>query len=118
MDEIVGDGVRVPPDAEGDDRRHGRNREEGAVIDAGKVTLRTRNIRGKQHADAKYIFEIENAKGDMEKSEPIAAGDKETKWTPKMEVKAGQKYTWRVKAVDGKWTGPVADTSFKGKSTP
>ena len=91
---------------------------EGAVIDAGKVTLRTRNIRGKQHADAKYIFEIENAKGDMEKSEPIAAGDKETKWTPKMEVKAGQKYTWRVKAVDGKWTGPGADTSFKGKSTP
>jgi hypothetical protein len=90
----------------------------GTVIDAGKVTLRTRNITVKKHPDAKYVFEIENAKGDKEKSEPIAAGDKETKWTPKMQVKAGQKYTWRIKAVDGKWTGPVADVSFKGKSSP
>jgi hypothetical protein len=90
---------------------------EGTIIDAGKVTLRTHKIRVKQHPDAKYVFEIENAKGDKEKSEPIAAGNKEAKWTPKLEVEAGQKYSWRVKAVDGKWTGPVADVSFKGKST-
>ena len=42
----------------------------------------------------------------------VEAGEKETKWTPKMKVKAGEKYTWRVRATDGDWKGPVVTSGF------
>jgi hypothetical protein len=91
---------------------------DGATIDPGKVTLTTRNIAGPGHARAKYVFELENASGDKEKSDPIEAGEKETKWAPRMEVKAGEKYTWRVRVVEGRWEGPLATSAFLGKSRP
>lgn len=88
---------------------------EGSLVPAGKVTLTTRNIQDKSRARAKYVFEIGAQDGAKEVSTPIAAGEKETKWSPRMEVKAGRKYTWRVWAVEGQWKGPAAATDFKGK---
>src|SRR5262249_17844751 len=72
---------------------------DGSLTDTGKITLSVKNIPDQLHKDAKYVFEIQNG-ADKETSEAIAAGDKQTQWTPRMEVKPGQKYTWRVWAVD------------------
>ncbi len=91
---------------------------DGAAIDPGKVTLIIRNIVGPGHDRAKYVFELENASGVKETSDLIAAGEKETKWTPHMQVKAGDKYTWRVQAVEGQWKGPLATATFQGKARP
>jgi hypothetical protein len=91
---------------------------DGSTIDPGKVTLTTRNIAGPGHARAKYVFELENGSGEKETSDPIAAGEKETKWTPRMPVKAGEKYTWRVGVVEARWKGPLATSTFQGKARP
>lgn len=91
---------------------------DGATIDPGKVTLTTRNIAGQGRAKAQYIFELATAASEKETSDPIAAGAKETKWTPRMQVQAGERYTWHVRAVDGKWKGPVATSTFLGKARP
>lgn len=91
---------------------------DGATIDPGKVTLASRNIVGSGHDRAKYVFELENASGEKETSDPIAAGEKETKWTPRMQVHAGEKYTWRVQIVEGRWKGPSATSTFQGKTRP
>jgi|SRR5579884_1765885 len=91
---------------------------DGATINPGKVTLITRNIVGPGHDRAKYVFELETASGVKETSDPIAAGEKETKWTPRMQVKAGEKYTWRVQAVERQWKGPLATATFQGKARP
>jgi hypothetical protein len=91
---------------------------DGATIDPGKVTLTTRNIVSSGHARAQYVFELANGAGDKETSDPIAAGDKETKWSPRMQVKAGEKYTWCVRAVDGRWQGPQVTSTFQGKARP
>lgn len=91
---------------------------DGATIDPGKVTLIVRNIVGPGHERAMYVFELENASGVKETSEPIAAGGKETKWTPRMQVKAGDKYTWRVQAVESQWKGSLATATFQGKARP
>lgn len=88
----------------------------GAEVAAGKVELVARNVRAKDRAKAKYVFEIENAAGDKEASPELAAGDGETTWTPRLEVKAGEKYTWRVRALDGDWKGPTNTVTFKGKA--
>lgn len=91
---------------------------DGGTIDPGKVTLITRNIVGSGHDRAMYVFELENASGVKETSTPIAAGEKETKWTPRMQVSGGEKYTWRVQAVEGQWKGPPAASTFQGKTRP
>jgi hypothetical protein len=88
---------------------------DNCVVPKGKATLTVRNIPDKKHAKATYVFEIEAAGGDKEKSQPIEAGDKVTKWTPKMELKGGTKYTWRVHAVDDKWEGPVSSAVIETK---
>jgi hypothetical protein len=88
---------------------------DNCIVPKGKATLTVRNIPDKKHAKATYVFEIEGAAGDKEKSQPIEAGDKVTKWTPKMELKGGAKYTWRVHAVDDKWEGPVSSAVIETK---
>jgi len=88
---------------------------DGGLTPKGKVTLVARNIVDKKHAKAAYIFEIEGPDGVKEISKEVDAGDKETKWTPKMELKGGEKYTWRVHAVDGTWKGPTATAKFETK---
>jgi hypothetical protein len=87
---------------------------EGAVVPAGKVTLVARNIADRSHARARYVFELEGASGGKEEG-IVDPGTKETSWTPSMKLKAGEKYTWRVRAADGRWKGPVATSSFAVK---
>jgi len=87
---------------------------DGGEVKAGKVTLRARNAdigRG----NLKYVFEIRAlTSGEHETSPPLAAGAKETTWSPNLQIKAGEKYTWHVKATDGQWTGPLASSEFRG----
>jgi hypothetical protein len=84
---------------------------EGAVVPPGKVTLVARNIGDIRRARAKYVFELEGASGAKEEG-TVDAGTKETRWTPSLKLKAGEKYTWRVRASEGAWKGPVATSSF------
>jgi hypothetical protein len=88
---------------------------DGSLYPKGKVTFSIRNIRDKKHPKAKYVFEAEGAGIDKVKSDPVEAGDKETKWTPKAEFKGGEKYTVHVRAVDGDWKGPMATVTFETK---
>lgn len=85
---------------------------DGSLEATGKITLVARNIHDPRHSSAKYVFEIEDAAGTKEASPPVAAGEKETKWAPKMEMKPGQRYIWRVHAVQGDWKGPVSRAVF------
>ncbi len=89
---------------------------EGAAVETGTVKLKTKNIANTEHLRAGYLFEIEDAAGKKEVSPVIAAGDKETSWTPKMTIEAGKAYRWSVRPVDGEWKGPAAESSFVGKS--
>ncbi len=88
---------------------------EGAEVKAGRVTLTAGNIADTERKNARYIFEIKaDSSTEQETSPPVAAGEKATKWSPNLMVKAGEKYTWRVKATDGQWTGPIASSEFTG----
>jgi hypothetical protein len=84
---------------------------DGDLVPPGEISLVTRNIIDKKHPKAKYVFVLEAASGGKEE-ETVAAGEKETRWTPKMKLKAGEKYTWRVHAVEGEWQGPVVTSTF------
>jgi hypothetical protein len=85
---------------------------DGSLEAVGSITLVARNIRDPHHSGAQYIFEIEDAAGTKEVSSPVPAGEKETKWSPRMQGKAGQRYAWRVRAVQGDWKGPVTRAVF------
>jgi hypothetical protein len=87
---------------------------DGDLVPPGKITLSVRNIAAKDHAKASYVFEVE-AGGEKEVSPAIAAGDKETKWTPNREIKPGEKCTWQVRPVDGTWKGSTATSTFLAK---
>jgi hypothetical protein len=93
---------------------------DGGEVAPGAVTLHARPIADKDRKDVQYVFIITNAAGDEEGSKPLApeAGGKEASWKPKMAVKAGEKYTWRVFAVGPDWRGPELTATFKGKSAP
>jgi hypothetical protein len=93
---------------------------DGGEVVAGAVTLSARPIADKERKDVKYVFIIANAAGDEEGSKPFApaADSKEVSWKPKMQVKPGEKYTWRVFAVAPNWRGPELAVTFKGKSAP
>jgi hypothetical protein len=79
---------------------------DGSLLPKGHTTLVARNAMDHRHAHAQYLFEIEDAAGTKEASPPIPAGDRETKWTPKMEMKPGAHYAWRVRAVQDDWKSP------------
>jgi hypothetical protein len=84
---------------------------EGDIVPPGTIALVTRNIADKKHPKAKYVFELKGASGDKEEA-TVEPGEKETRWTPKLKVKAGEKYTWTVRAAEGDWKGPPAATAF------
>jgi hypothetical protein len=82
------------------------------------VVLKAHGIADKDRENVRYVFEITNATGDKETSEPVPAGarDNMASWKPKMAVKGGVEYTWRVWAVAGDWKGPAITATFRGKS--
>jgi hypothetical protein len=88
---------------------------DGSLVPPGQFTFAVRNIPDKAHAGARYVFAVQGAGGDQETSTEVKAGDKVTKWTPKLALKAGEKYTLRVRAIDGDWKGPVTTIQFPVK---
>jgi hypothetical protein len=92
-----------------------RSPADGAEVKAGRVTLVAGCVADPQHRSARYVFEIKaGASAEHETSPPIPSGGTEARWSPNLRVKAGETYTWRVKATDGQWAGPVASSEFKG----
>ena len=92
---------------------------DGGLADAGAAKLIAGNIAAAE-TKPKYFFEIENTAGEKESSAAIEQGEKQTEWSPKMQVKEGEKYTWRVwvddaKLLGNKSSGPVAEATFRGK---
>jgi hypothetical protein len=85
---------------------------DGSLEPPGSITLVARNIWDRKHHSADYLFEIEDAAGAKESSPPVPAGEKETKWSPRMKLKAGEKYAWRVWATDREWKSPAARAVF------
>jgi hypothetical protein len=86
-----------------------RSPGDGDLVPPGQVTLVVRNIIDKKHPKARYVFELvgpPNGKATYIEEARVEPGDKETKWTPKLKLEAGKKYTWSVRAKDGKWEGP------------
>ena len=88
-----------------------RTPAEGDLVPPGPITLVTRNILDKTHPRAKYVFALKGAAGDREEA-AVEAGEKETRWTPRLRLKPGQKYTWTVRAAEGDWKGPPAASGF------
>lgn len=90
---------------------------EGSIAATGKVTLRTRRITGSDHSKAGYVFEMDDPAGGKEASPIVTASKGDTvEWSPRLEIQPGKRYVWRVRAVDGEWKGPVAETAFRGKA--
>jgi hypothetical protein len=82
---------------------------DGDLVPPGEVTLVVRNNLDKKHPEAKYHFTVAgppDGKATEVEWATVAPGDKETKWTPKLKLRAGVKYTWKVCAREGKWEGP------------
>jgi len=87
---------------------------DGGEVKAGKITLTARNSYASS-ANHKYVFEIRAlGSGESETSSPLAAGAKDTSWSPNLQIKAGEKYIWRVKTTDGQRNGPTASSEFVG----
>jgi hypothetical protein len=63
--------------------------------------------------DVRYIFEVEQANGDIRGSAPIPAGDQRTTWKTTLAMTPGQKVTWRVRVIASKLkVASVATASF------
>jgi hypothetical protein len=90
-----------------------RSPAEGAVVPPGEVTL---VVDEPKRGAAKYLFEIVGENGDREKLavSPRKGG---TRWTPKMKVKAGVKYTWSVRVTEDNSEGPAATVTFAVKDS-
>ena len=97
---------------------------EGAKVPVGRIPLVVDNVLANDK-QARYFFEIKNETGKSEASAAIEPGKKQTRWTPKMQITPGGKYTWRAWIVtpvtsgtDRKtkpWMGPVVTVQFHGK---
>ena len=85
---------------------------DGGEVAPGRVQLVTNNIRD---TTARYVFEIEDARGLKEMSPEIPSGRNQTSWTPKLMLLAGEEYTWRVVALSGTWRGKPAISIFRAK---
>jgi hypothetical protein len=80
---------------------------DGATVRAGQVTLTARNVAD---PDVRYVFSIDGMR-QHEMSSPVAPGQAETSWTPKLALRAGEDYIWRVRVTKGEWGGqPVASS--------
>jgi hypothetical protein len=87
---------------------------DGSSASSGRVQLVARNLDDPSYL---YHFEIVGANGSKEASGPIAAGQSQTVWSPKMKLRAGEGYTWRVwvKTIGTGETFPPAEAPFRAK---
>jgi len=83
---------------------------DGERVPAGQVRLIARNV---SDTSLRYIFEIEGAGSARETSQPLAAGNGQTAWSPRLQVRGGEQYTWRVRVTNGRWNGQPAVSSFR-----
>jgi hypothetical protein len=86
---------------------------DDGLVEPGKIKLVAGNAIDAARSD--YKFEIESSDGQHESSGAIQQGEKQTEWTPKMEIKPGVKYTWKVWVETNQGRAPVATASFRGK---
>ena len=82
---------------------------DGDRVPAGQTRLVARNVADTTLA---YVFEIEGPGDAKETSDPIRAGKSQTTWQPKLSLRPGQSYTWRVRTTEGDWTGHAAAATF------
>jgi hypothetical protein len=82
---------------------------DGATIRPGPVRLVARTL---VDTTARYLFEIEEIGGLRETSDTLAAGRGETAWSPRMAVRAGKEYEWRVRAFAGGLSSAPAVVRF------
>lgn len=85
---------------------------DGGLAKPGRVRLTTRNVND---STARYVFEIQTAAGQREKSAPVRRGRAETFWSPRLELRDGEEYTWRVWTVAGDWQSQPAVSTFRAK---
>jgi hypothetical protein len=90
--------------------------QAGDKVPPGPVTVRYDEAFVLDHPAAKVVFEIE-AGAEKETSEPIAPKDRVATWQPRLEMRAGVKYTVRVRAVDGEWKGEAVSSTFEAKGS-
>ena len=82
---------------------------DGGRVPAGQTRLVARNVAD---TSVSYIFEIEGPGGVREASDPIRPGRGETSWQPRLALREGQSYTWRVRATQAEWKGHPASATF------
>jgi hypothetical protein len=76
---------------------------------AGSVQLVARNVTD---ATVMYVFEIEGPGGATETSPPLSPGEGQTRWTPRVQLKNGETYTWRVHTTKAGWSSQPAVATF------
>jgi hypothetical protein len=87
---------------------------DGDGVAAGAtVTFTARNILAADHPEALYLFEVRDRRGVVESSPAISAGEQATSWTASFAVRPGERYTWRVQAAGGGWSGAPATACFQ-----
>jgi hypothetical protein len=83
---------------------------DGARVSEATIRLVTRNV---SDPAVRYVFEIEGPENARETSAPLPAGDRETSWSPRLQLKNGAAYQWRVRVVKDGWAGQSAASSFR-----
>lgn len=83
---------------------------EAARVPAGAVRLVAGNAL---LANAQYVFEIKGPGTESETSSSIRAGAGQTAWTPRMQLRSGSTYTWKVWTVEGDWRSQPASAGFR-----
>ncbi|MES2176957.1 MAG: hypothetical protein V4550_03755 [Gemmatimonadota bacterium] len=82
---------------------------DGSTVKSGPVRFVVRNVKDTL---VRYVFSLDG-KGQHETSEPLPAGKDETSWTPKLALRPGEDYIWRVVARSGNWTGQPVESSIR-----
>jgi hypothetical protein len=93
---------------------------DGCLTPPGPIEMKIKNVRGERREQAKYRFEIAERGGEAsEKSDPISPGEELTRWSPKLKLKAGAEYVWRVRAIEGDWQSTLVESliQVKGKKS-
>jgi hypothetical protein len=86
---------------------------DGANLVPGEVTLTVENLADKALAGASYLFELRTRGGEIERSPTLAPGEGTTSWTPKLLVRAGERYEWQAQAALDGWASAPVTSCFQ-----